>query len=70
MNSVGRLYNKIVLGHPLLVLLLAIVVLGFFSYYAKEFRLDASADSLLLEDDRDLQLSYKSSNFHMTEECY
>ncbi|PPR28450.1 MAG: hypothetical protein CFH38_00048 [Alphaproteobacteria bacterium MarineAlpha10_Bin1] len=48
-------YDTIVLGNPKLVLVALLAVLVFFGYYTKDFRLDASADSLLLEDDLDLQ---------------
>ena len=37
------------------VLVLMLAVLAFFAWQARHFELDASADSLLLEDDRDLQ---------------
>ena len=49
-------YDRIVLDHPRSVLALLLVLLAFFAYHAKDFRFDASADSLLLEDDADLQL--------------
>ena len=48
-------YERLVLAHPMRVLVLMLVVLGFFAWQAQHFELDASADSLLLEDDRDLQ---------------
>ena len=48
-------YERLVLAHPARVLVLMLVVLGFFAWQARHFELDASADSLLLEDDRDLQ---------------
>ncbi len=49
-------YDSIVLARPRLVLLLLAIVLGIAGYHAQNFRLDASADSLLLEDDADLRL--------------
>jgi len=55
-NSLPKVYERIVLGHPLVVLMVLSLVLSFFSYHAKDFKLDASADSLLLEDDKDLRL--------------
>ena len=48
-------YERLVLAHPARVLVLMLAVLGFFAWQARHFELDASADSLLLEDDRDLQ---------------
>tara|TARA_B100000959_G_scaffold248459_1_gene275364 strand:- start:1811 stop:4282 length:2472 start_codon:yes stop_codon:yes gene_type:complete len=55
MVSPAPRYDSWVLGHPGWVLLALILVLGFFAYHVRDFRLDASADSLLLEDDQDLQ---------------
>ncbi|MBT6831048.1 MAG: MMPL family transporter [Rhodospirillaceae bacterium] len=54
-SQVAQAYDTLVLRHPKLVLVALLAVLVFFAYYAKDFRLDASADSLLLEDDVDLQ---------------
>ena len=48
-------YERLVLAHPARVLVLMLAVLAFFAWQARHFELDASADSLLLEDDRDLQ---------------
>jgi len=54
-SRIATAYDTIVLGNPKLVLVALLAVLVFFGYYTKDFRLDASADSLLLEDDLDLQ---------------
>ena len=54
-SRIATAYDAIVLGNPKLVLVALLAVLVFFGYYTKDFRLDASADSLLLEDDLDLQ---------------
>jgi predicted RND superfamily exporter protein len=53
---IKNLYAAIVLKKPVLVLLLMLFILGFFAIQTKDFKLDASADSLLLEDDQDLKL--------------
>jgi len=69
MEPFARRYDGWVLGRPLLVLLALVLVLGFFVWQARDFRLDASADSLLLEDDHDLQVfrdlsdRYRSRSF-------
>ena len=55
-NSLSKVYDRIVLGHPIAVLIVLSLVLSFFSYFAKDFKLDASTDSLLLEDDKDLKI--------------
>ena len=54
-STLFALYERLVLAHPARVLVLMLAVLGFFAWQARHFELDASADSLLLEDDRDLQ---------------
>ena len=52
-------YETLVLKYPKLVLVVLLSILVFFGYHAKDFKLDASADSLLLEDDLDLKLLRK-----------
>ena len=47
-------YNNIVLKKPKFVFLSLIILLAFFGYYSKDFRLDASSDTLLIEGDPDL----------------
>jgi predicted RND superfamily exporter protein len=54
-HLIARLYEALVLKHPIITLAFLTVVLLFFAVYIPDFRLDASADSLMLEDDRDLK---------------
>jgi len=54
-----RAYDNLVLHHPRLILVVLLSVLAFFGYHAKDFKLDASADALLLEDDADLKVFRK-----------
>ncbi len=49
-------YLRFLLSRPRTVLVVLALLLAFFSYHSQYFRLDASADSLLLEDDKDLRL--------------
>ncbi|HIM87298.1 MAG TPA: hypothetical protein EYM51_01680, partial [Gammaproteobacteria bacterium] len=60
------LYSKTVLGRPFLMLALLLGVLVFFSANVSQFRLDASADSLLLEDDEDLRIFRQMSERYQT----
>ncbi len=53
---IAERYDRMVLGRPWVVLILLLGLLVFFAYHAKDFRLDASSDSLLLENDEDLML--------------
>ena len=54
MAGFSKLYHNVVFRHPKILLCALILVLAFFIYHVPDFRLDASADSLLLEDDKDL----------------
>ena len=53
MNFINQLYKKF-LERPKLILISLILIFSFSVYNAKNFQLDASADSLLLENDHDL----------------
>ena len=50
-----ELYQRLTLGKPLLVLLAVAALLATAAFYAGQFRLDASADTLVLENDADLR---------------
>ena len=54
-STLFAIYERLVLAHPARVLVAMLALLGFFGWHAQHFELDASADSLLLEDDHDLQ---------------
>jgi uncharacterized protein len=56
-SSATRFYSSLVFTKPYLVIALLLLLVGFFGWQAQYFRLDASADSLLLEDDPDLEFS-------------
>ena len=48
-------YKDIILKKPKFVFLSLIILLTFFGFYSKDFRLDASSDTLLIEGDPDLE---------------
>jgi predicted RND superfamily exporter protein len=54
---VRRFYDRIVLEHPAIVILCLLAVVSFLGYKAKDFKLDASAESLIIETDEDLRYS-------------
>lgn len=56
-RSLTRLYTALVFDRPWLVLALLLAIASSFAYYTQFFRLDASADSLLLEGDAELEYS-------------
>jgi len=54
-KNIMQLYERIVLKHPILTIFLVLIIVVGVGSYAKDFHLDASADSLLLENDQDLK---------------
>ena len=50
----SALHERFVLRHPVFVLLACALLVGFFGWHARDFGLDATADSLTLEHDEDL----------------
>jgi len=56
-SLITRFFDKIVLKRPVFIILCILIVVSFLGYKAKDFKLDASAETLLLEDDKDLQYS-------------
>ena len=68
-NQIISLYQKLVLQSPRLCLAVLIVIVVFFASYTSEFELDASADSLILENDatlkyyRSIREQYGSDDF-------
>ena len=51
----AKFYQKFVLKKPSLILILLLICICFFGYYSKDFRLDASSETLLIEGDPDLK---------------
>ncbi len=51
----ANFYQKNIIEKPTLVFLLLLISLIFFGYFSKNFRLDASSDTLLIEGDPDLK---------------
>jgi predicted RND superfamily exporter protein len=53
-ERIAGIFDNIVLGKPLYTLILLGLIFIFFAWHIQYFRLDASADSLILEGDQDL----------------
>ncbi len=51
----NKLYKKLIIEKPKFTLALLLILLLTFGYYSKNFQLDASSDTLLLENDPDLK---------------
>ena len=56
-SLITRFFDKVIIERPKLIILLIIATVAFLGYQAKNFRLDASAETLVLEDDKDLRYS-------------
>ena len=56
MSLISKFYYRTILSHPVVIISLLVLILLFLSYNAKDFKLDASADTLILENDKDLKL--------------
>jgi len=54
-ESIKKLFFRLTLDHATTILILVLVLIGGLAYFSDRFRLDASADSLVLEDDADLK---------------
>ena len=57
-----RQYDRLVLDRPLIVILGLVIIIGGLAYKAKDFKIDASAETLLLESDADLRYSREINN--------
>jgi len=55
LSIISALYEKVVLKRPLLTLSAIVLLIAFFSIYVPDFKLDASSESLILENDKDLR---------------
>ena len=64
-----QVFDRDVLGRPRLVLFLIALITGFSLWFAQDFALDASSDSLLLENDRDLRY-YRGIRARYGDEAY
>jgi predicted RND superfamily exporter protein len=51
----AQLYQNTILKNPKSIFILLILILVSFGYYSKDFRLDASSETLLIEGDPDLE---------------
>ena len=67
-NRLADSYNRYILGRPGTVLLVLLAVFVFFAWCARDFRLDASADSLILESDEDLRIFREVNKRYETRE--
>ena len=58
----SKFYQKIILQNPKSIFIFLIFFLLSFGYYSKDFRLDASSETLLIDGDPDLEYLKKISD--------
>ena len=51
----AQFYQNFILKKPKSIFAILLIALFSFSYYSKDFRLDASSETLLIDDDPDLK---------------
>lgn len=57
-----RWYTLFVLDHPIFTILGLVVLIALLGYKAQDFKIDASAETLLLENDKDLRYTRQVAN--------
>ncbi len=68
-NKSIELFDKLILGHPVITIVLFLAMIAFFSFHAADFRIDASAETLLNENSKELKFyravarKYESKDF-------
>jgi len=58
----NKLYKNLIITKPKFTLSILLIILLSFGYYSKNFQLDASSDTLLLENDPDLKYLREINN--------
>ncbi|MDX1491119.1 MAG: MMPL family transporter [Pseudohongiellaceae bacterium] len=66
--SFTRFYCDLVFNRPWLVIVFLLCVTALFGWHTRDFQLDASADSLLMEGDQELEYSRQINNRYSTKE--
>ncbi len=56
LDQIAEAYDRYILGCPKITLVALFAIFSFFAWSARDFKLDASADSLILESDEDLRI--------------
>ena len=64
----SQFYRKNIIYRPKLTILVLFLLLVSFGYYSKDFKLDASSDTLLLENDPDLKYLKEVNNRYGSKE--
>ena len=65
---IAQLYQNIILKNPKSIFVILLIALLSFGYFTKDFRLDASSETLLIEGDPDLEYLKEISNRYGSKE--
>ena len=65
---IAQFYQNIILKNPKSILIILLIALFTFGYYSKDFKLDASSDTLLIDGDPDLKYLEEISNRYGSKE--
>ena len=64
----AQFYENIIIKNPKIIFIILLITLLSFGYHSKDFRLDASSETLLIEDDPDLKYLQEISNRYSSKE--
>ena len=67
-NDISHIYSKSILEKPKKILFILLSLLVLSSFYMSDFELDASADTLILENDKDLRIYRESLHRYQTKD--
>ena len=65
---IAQFYQNIILKNPKSILIILLIALFTFGYYSKDFKLDASSETLLIEGDPDLKYLKEITNRYGSKE--
>ena len=65
-KKISHIYAQYILGNPIVVILLLLIILIVSLKNIENFKLDASADTLILEDDKDLKIFRETGQKYQT----
>ena len=65
---IAQFYQNIILKNPKSILIILLIALFTFGYYSKDFKLDASSETLLIEGDPDLEYLKEITNRYGSKE--
>ena len=65
---ITQFYQNIILKNPKSILIILLIALFTFGYYSKDFKLDASSETLLIEGDPDLKYLEEITNRYGSKE--